>query len=122
MIRDAGTATSLGIEGGESNMLSSIKRKANAALSSFGTLFNTSSMSNGGGGSGGGRDSGIFVVRPPIPEVVCVAAANSGANVTEGARDEDIGCAVAGKGAPVGADRLETSVGVESETTYAIGV
>jgi hypothetical protein len=122
MIRNASTATSLGIEGGESNMLSSIKCKANAALSSFGTLFNTSSMSNGGGGSGGGRDSGIFVVRLPIPEVVCVAAANSGVNVPGGARDKDIVCAVAGEGAPVGADRLETSVGVESETTYAIGV
>jgi len=77
-------------------------------------------MSNGGGGSGGGRESGLFDVRLPIAEVVVVAAAKIGANVTEGARDEDIGCVVAGKGAPEGAVRLETSVGVEAETTYAI--
>ena len=66
-------------------------------------------MSTGGGGSGGGRAFGG-------------AAAMSSANETEGARDEDTLSAAAGKKSPVGADRLETSVGVDSDTTIALGV
>ena len=93
----------------ESKTLSSIIPKANAALSSCGTNANTSSMSTVGGGSGGGSALGG-------------AAATSSANETEGARDEDTLSAAAGDKSPVGADILETSVEVDSETTKAHGV
>ena len=76
MMRDAGAIISRGRLGVESNTLSSIICKVNAALSSCGTHVNTTSMSTGGGGSGGGRAFGG-------------AAATSSANDTEGAWDED---------------------------------
>ena len=103
-MRVAGAIMSRGRRGVESKISSSIIRKANAALSSCGTDANTSSMSTVGGGSGGGSAFGGIVV-------------TSSANETEGARDEDTLSAAAGKKAP-----LETAVGVDADTTKALGV
>ena len=109
MMRVAGAIISRGRQGVESKILSSIIREVNAALSSCGTDANTSSMSTVGGGSRGGSAFGG-------------AAATSSANETEGVRDEDTLSAAAGDKSPVGADILETSVGVDSDTTKALGV
>ena len=109
MMRVAGAIMSRGRRGVESKISSSIIRKANADLSSGGTDANTSSMSTVGGGSGGGSAFGG-------------AAATSSANKTEGAWDEDTLSAAAGDKSPVGANILETSVEVDSDTTKARGV
>ena len=109
MMRVAGAIMSRGRRGVESKTLASIIRKANAALFSCGTDTNTSSMSTVGGGSGGGS-------------AFDGAAATSSANKTEGARDEDTLSAAAGDKSPVGADTLEMSVEVDSDTTKVRGV
>ena len=61
-------------------------------------------------------------MRQLCPDATGGRVSLSGAKVTEGPWDGNDVHVAAGGGSPVGADKLETSISVEVDTTKALGV